>query len=94
MELLEHLAKKGATPLRKIASQTSNATDGTRSTHAHGLTDARGRAVTPDIVILQATATDADGVLTDENVRFVKVDATNVTVRGTAASVLFTMYVG
>lgn len=53
-----------------------------------------GNAVTPEVAIVVPTATDADGALTEGTLRVVKMDATNVTIRGTAKPITFTLYVG
>lgn len=92
MELIERLAQKSARPLTAITGQTTSATAGTRSTHAHGL-QVRGAAATPDFAVAVVTAADADGVLAEGTIRIVKMDSVNVTVRATAASVPFTLLV-
>jgi hypothetical protein len=58
------------------------------------LQDLVGNAVTPEVAIVVPTATDADGALTEGTLRVVKMDATNVTIRGTAKPITFTLYVG
>lgn len=94
LSLLERLAIQGASPLTVVATQTTHATPGTRSTHAHGLTDNRGNAVTPTIIIPVATGADADGAITPGDIVVVKADDTNVTVRCSVASQTFTLLVG
>lgn len=92
--LLDALAENGALALRKVSGLTSNGTAGTRSAHAHGLRDHTGGALAPSIAIPVVTAADADGALAEATVRVVKMDGTNVTVRATAISVPFDLYVG
>lgn len=87
-------AAKGNPPLVKVEDQTSHGTGGTRSEHAHGLTDWAGNAVTPDVAIPVIRATDADGGLSATSVHVVSMDSTNVTVRASANSVNFDLYVG
>lgn len=86
-------AAQGNAPLVKIADQTTNGTGGTRSEHAHGLTDWAGNAVTPEIAIAVPQAADADGSFSAASVHIVSIDDTNVTVRASEASVDFDLYV-
>lgn len=85
---------RGRRPLRAITGLTSSATAGTRTTVAHGLTDFAGRAVAPTVAIPVVTAADADGAIAAASVFVVGMTSTTVTVRASAASVPYTLYVG
>lgn len=93
MEILDHAALRHA-PLVKIADQTSHATAGTRTIHAHGLKSVAGHPVVPEVVIPVPKAADADGAVSAVSIHVVKVDDTNVTIRASASSVSFDLYVG
>jgi hypothetical protein len=100
MHLLSHMAlARTATsaPLRKISGVTSS-TSGDKTTIAHGLVNEGGQGQVPVVVLFApSSAPDANGALT-EPARVYEVPAlrtaTNIVVRGTAASVAFDAYVG
>lgn len=93
MKLMQHLSA-GNAPLVKISGQTTHATPGTRKEITHGLVDHNGYPVTPEIIIAQVTAADADGSNAAAAVFVVGADEEEVVVRGSAANVPFTLYVG
>lgn len=70
---------------KTILAQTSHATPGTRSTHAHGFT-----GVLPTVAEIRAHATSVDGDVADAGfVNVVKVDATYIYVKSNIASCPF-----
>lgn len=93
MKLHEHLAQDIGGPLKVLGTLAvplaTSGTINTTTTHAHGLKDARGRAVTPTVVILQGATAGQTGVL-----MFMAVDATNISVRSNIATQSFLAYVG
>jgi hypothetical protein len=100
MHPLHHLAlpdTANSGPLRRVTGLTTSGTNGNRTTVTHGLTSS-GKPVTPTVVILVPTgAADADGALTEPGRVYEVVasrNSTTLVVRGTAASVPFTLYVG
>jgi enterochelin esterase-like enzyme len=87
---------RAAGPFKKIASQTTHATAGTRKNIAHGLTDFAGNAITPTVIIPVVTATAADTAMTSADLKqvfIVTADSTNVVVRGNEVSIPFDLYV-
>lgn len=90
--MMDALMQNGA-PVRTITGLTTSGTGGTRTAHAHGLTDAAGNPTVPSAAYAAPTAPDADGALTAVDVRVVKSDATTVTVRASGTSVPFTLFV-
>ena len=94
--ILELVAENGIV-LRKLASNTSSATGGTRTNVTHGLTDHAGAALTPSIAIPVVTATDVDHATTGLSaypVAVVAITTTVVTVRCQGTSITFDLYVG
>lgn len=95
-KVLDILAR-GGNALTVLASQTTSGTGGTRTNHAHGLTDGAGNAITPAFAIPVVTATDQDHATTGLSaypVAVVAIDATNVTVRCQGTSITFTLLIG
>lgn len=93
MKLMQHLAA-GNPPLTKIEGLTTSATAGTRTPVTHGFQNHIGNPVVPEVVIAQVEAADADGTIAAAAVFVVGVDADEVIVRGSAASVPFSLYIG
>ena len=94
---MQQLIATDRTVLRVVASQTTSATGGTQSTHAHGLTNKAGVAITPAFAIPVVTATAVDHAstgLSASPVAVVSIGAVNVTVRCQDTSVTFTLLVG
>lgn len=81
-----------------LTGQTTSATPGTRTDHAHGLTDnkpltANRSALTPVAAICITTAADNDTNNGIVAVNVVSIDDTNVTVKSTVASQTFDLLV-
>ncbi|HXI18660.1 MAG TPA: hypothetical protein VNM48_20025 [Chloroflexota bacterium] len=94
--LMQALSLNGAGAVVAVTGQVTNAVAGTRSTHAHGLTDHLGAGTAPSFAIAVPTAADADGVLAAPNtgsITVVAMTATTVTVRSTVASQPFSLLV-
>lgn len=68
-------------------SGTTDATAGTRTTIAHGLTNSLGGPLTPDWVGATAIAADANGSITPSEVQVVSYDDTDVVIRAEDSSV-------
>lgn len=84
--LNDRMAQGNGPVLRKISGVTS-ATIGTSTTHAHGLQTFSGGPTVPEIVIVVPTGNGVVYVAAPA-------DATNITVRGSVASLPFDAYVG
>lgn len=89
---IDRLANSGEM-IVAITGQTSHGTGGTRSTHTHGLRDHVGAKITPTVIIPVVTAADADGSVSAASVFVVSADEDEVTVRASASSVTFDLYV-
>ena len=84
--LLKALSEgKSVADVVTIVTGTTSATPGTRTSHAHGMN------YTPTIVIVVPAGVNGD-TADAASVPLVSVDATNITVKGSAASVNFTAY--